>query len=51
MVKKLLEDFMKKNCKRQSCLLHNSKIAAEFEENCLKQDKISFTQGNVVTSL
>ena len=28
--------------------IHNSKIPAKFEGNCLKEDKMSFTQGNVV---
>ena len=27
--------------------MHNSKTALKFEENCLKQDKVSFTHRNV----
>ena len=28
--------------------IHNSKIALKFEGNCLKQDKVSFAQRNMV---
>ena len=28
--------------------IHNSKIALKFEGNCLKQDKVSFVQRNMV---
>ena len=28
--------------------LHNSKIRLEFKENCLKQDKVTFTPSNVI---
>lgn len=32
-------------------LIHNSKLAIKFEENCLKQDKGPFTHENVETIL
>ena len=28
--------------------IHNSNISVKFEENCLKQNKVSFTHENVV---
>ena len=28
--------------------IHNSKKAVKFEGNCLKQEEVSFTHGNVV---
>ena len=31
--------------------IHNSKIALKLERNCLKQDKLPFTQRNVVKVL
>ena len=31
--------------------IHNSKIAVRFDRNCLKQDKVSFTDTNVVNVL
>ena len=28
--------------------IHNSKVPVKFEGNCMKQDKVSFTQKNLV---
>ena len=45
---KLLDGNLKGCQKKKLLYIHNSKIAVKFEGNCLKQEEVSFTHGNVV---